>query len=147
MESATKIDDLSLAQALLRLTPDDVETHVRPIAPELADCIQAHRSAENAKHAQRMYAETMREIDRVNAERTRLLAKDRLRMLLLVEDRDIARLAAAEILSREPASNRTIPYANGGLAEIGVDETGTVYARINPIARSWDYWLPPTGRA
>jgi hypothetical protein len=55
---APEVDDTALVRALLMLAPDQVESEVRPIAPDLADCIQAHRSAENAKHAQRMYAET-----------------------------------------------------------------------------------------
>ncbi len=136
-------DNLALAQALLRLLPDAIDTAVRPIAPEIADLLLGHQQAHAREMAERTAQETIRE---VNRERTRLLIKDQLRMMLLVDDHDIARLAAAELLSREPTSQRTIAYANGNHADTGYDATGAVYARIHQ-AGPWDYWLPPTGKA
>jgi hypothetical protein len=143
-QSDAATPDMALAQALLRLPPDEIETAVRPISPELADLLMAHTQERAREMAERTVAET---IKAVNRERTRLLIKDQLRMLLLVEDRDFATLAAAEMLSREPTSQRAVHYANGGIADIGHDATGAVYARLDSIARSCGYGLPATGVA
>jgi hypothetical protein len=143
---APEPDTDALMQALLRLPPDTIDREIRPIAPAIADCLQAHRSAENAKHAHRMFTEMMREIDRINRERTHLLTKDQLRLLVFGADTDIAQLAAAELLTREPASNRTLSHANGDVADIGYANDGSIYAHVYR-AGALDHWLPAIGRA
>jgi hypothetical protein len=140
---APEVDNADLARALLMISPDAIESEVRPISPEIADLLQAHRNAVAIEMAERTAQETIRE---VNRERTRLLVKDQLRMLLRLDDRDIARLAAAEMLSREPASNRTVTYANGDVGSIGYEETGSIYANIYRCA-PWHYGSPRIARA
>src|SRR5262245_20737804 len=96
------VSDLDLAHVLLQLPPDEIDAAVRPIAPELADLRLAALQLRAREQAERTVAETIRS---VNAERTRLLLKDQLRLLVFGDDKDIAKLAAAELLSRDPSSN------------------------------------------
>jgi len=130
-------DPRAVAQALLR--PRSRSARSGEMGRTAVD-----RQQEHAKEmAERMVGETL---SYANRERTRLLVKDQLRMLLLFEDQDIAHLAAAELLNREPTSQRTMAYANGNHADIGYDATGAVYTRIYQ-AGPWDYWLPTIGSA
>jgi hypothetical protein len=139
----TEPDAQALAQALLRLPPDAIDREVRPLAPEIADILLNQQQAHAKAMAERTVKETIRE---ANRERTRILIKDQLRMLLLFEDPDIAHLAAAELLSREPTSQLTVTYVNGNYADVGYDATGAVYIRVYQ-AGPWDHWLPATGKA
>lgn len=141
---APEPDAHALAQALLRLPPDEIDTAVRPIAPEIADLLLNHQQAHATEMAERTVNDTIRE---ANRGRTRLLIKDQLRLLLFGKDKDIAKLAATELLTREPTSNRTLTHANGNLASIGYGNDGEVYVHIHRIPNSTDHWLPPTGKA
>jgi hypothetical protein len=93
--------------------------------------------------AKRTVQETVRE---TNRERTRLLTKDQLRLLVFGEDSHISKLAAAELLTREPTSNRTLAHANGDTADIGYDHQGDIYVHVHR-AGTCDHWLPKTGKA
>jgi hypothetical protein len=139
----TKPDTDALAQALLRLPPDAIDREVRPISPEIADLLLERQQAHAKEMAQRTAQET---ITQVNRERTRLLSKDQLRLLAFSNDKDIANLAAAELLTREPTSNRTLAHANGNLANIGYGNNGDVYVHVHR-AGAPDHWLPTTGKA
>ena len=141
---APEPDALALAQALLRLPPNKIETAVRPISPEIADLLLNRQQTHAREMAERMVEETIRQ---VNAERTRLLTKDQLRLLAFGQDKDIAKLAATELLTREPTSNRTLAHANGDLADIGYGNDGDIYIHVHRVPNATDHWLPPTGRA
>ena len=134
----------TLAQALLRLPPDEINTVVRPISPEMADILLDRQQAHARVMAERMVEETL---SQVNRERTRLLIKDQLRQLIFGNDRDIAKLAAAEFLTREPASNRTLAHANGDVADIGYDSDGEVYVHVHRVSNATGHSLPATGEA
>lgn len=140
----TNPDAQALAQALLRLPPSQIDTAVRPISPEIADMLLDQQQAHAREMAERTVQDTIR---RVNNERTRLITKDQLRLLVFGNDKDIARLAAAELLTREPTSNRTVTHANGSIARIGYSSKGKVYVRVHRASNATDHWLPPTGKA
>jgi hypothetical protein len=141
--NAPEPDAHTLAQALLRLPPEEINAAVRPISPEIADILLTHQQAHAKAMAERTVNDT---ITQVNAERTRLLTKDKLRLLVFTEDKDIAKIAAAEILTREPASNRTLSHANGDIANIGYSNEGNIYVHVHR-AGACDHWLPGTGEA
>jgi hypothetical protein len=124
----TEPDAHALAQALLRLPPDEIDTAVRPISPEIANLLLDWQQAHARQMAERTVEQTIRE---ANRERTRLLSKDQLRLLVFGPDSDIAKLAAAELLSREPASNRTLTHANGDAADIGYGNDGSIYVHVH----------------
>jgi len=140
----TESDAYALAQALLRLPPDAINSEVRPIAPEIADILLAHQQ----QHAKQMAERMLEDItSHANRERTRILTKDQLRLLVFSEDNDIARLAAAELLSREPTSNRTLAHANGDVASIGYSDEGNIYVHAHRVLNATEYWRPATGKA
>ena len=136
-------DTDALVQALLRLPPDAIDTAVRPISPEIADLL-LHQQQIHASHmAERTVQETIREANRGH---TRLLTKDQLRLLAFGRDEDIAKLAAAELLTREPTSNQTLAHANGDVASIGYGNDGDIYVHVLRAGTS-DHCLPATGTA
>lgn len=141
---APEPDTHELVQALLRLPPDEIDTAVRPISPEIADLLLAQQQPHAKEMAERTVKET---ISQINRERTRLLTKDQLRLLAFGEDKDIAKLAAAELLTRQPTSNRTLSHANGDVAEIGYGNDGDIYVRTYRAGTAGDHWLPETGKA
>jgi hypothetical protein len=116
---------------------------VRPVSPEIADLLLAQQAAHAREMADRTVEETIR---LVNDERTRLLTKDQLRMLAFGNDKDIAKLAAQELLTREQASNLTLAHANGDVAGITYTDDGDVDLHVHR-AGARDYWLPATGTA
>lgn len=136
-------DTYALVQALLRLPPDEIDSAVRPISSEIADLLLDQQQTHAKQLAERTVQETIREINR---ERTRLLTKDQLRLLVFGQDKDIAKLAAIELLTREPASNRTLAHANGDVAGVGYANDGSIYVHVLR-AGTPDHWLPPTGKA
>ena len=117
-------DAKALVHALVAAGPGLVE-RVRAISPEIADMLAAiHR----------------------HAERTRLLLKDQLRMLVFCGEADFAVLAAAELLEREgPATLRAV---GGFEADIGYDDRGDAHVEVRrpgPVAFPW--WVPAGGTA
>jgi hypothetical protein len=136
-------DTDALVQALLRLPPDAIDTAVRPLSSEIADLLLNRQQAHAKAMAERMVDDTIKQ---VNDERTRLLTKDQLRLLVFGDDKDIAKLAAAELLTREPTSNRTLAHANGDIADIGYSNDGDIYVHVHR-AGAPDHWLPTTGKA
>ena len=52
-------DTHTLVQALLRLPPDEIDTSVRPISPEIADLLLEQQQAHAREMAQRMAAELL----------------------------------------------------------------------------------------
>jgi hypothetical protein len=140
---APEPDTHALVQALPRLPPDEIDAAVRPIAPDIADLLLDQQQAHASEMAKRTVQETIREINR---ERTRILTKDQLRLLVFGQDKDVAKLAAAELLTREPTSNRTLAHANGDIAGIGYDHDGSIYANVHR-AGTPGHWMPATGKA
>ena len=75
-----------------------------------------------------------------------MVLKDQLRMLVLGNDPDFAKLAAAEMWKRGCAS--PLFGANGDEAEIGYDDAGGACVRVRRCCDGgWPYWAPPTGTA
>lgn len=134
----------TLVQALLRLPPDEIDSVVRTISPEIADLLLDQQ----AVHAKQMAERTVQDtIKQVNRERTRLLIKDQLRLLAFGEDKGIAQLAAAELLRREHANNLTLAHANGDVAGIAYTDDGNVDLCLHRSGTAREHWLPPTGEA
>jgi hypothetical protein len=76
----------------------------------------------------------------------RTLVLDQLHMLLLHDDRDFARLAAAERLSRAMTSQCYVHYENGGHLDIAYDETGTAQI-VSAVCPPWGEYPLPAGCA
>jgi hypothetical protein len=128
--SLTETDAHAIAQALLRLPPDAIDREVRPLSPEVADLLLDHQQAHAKAMAERTVNDT---ISQINRERTRILTKDQLRMLVFGHDKDIAKLAATELLTREPTSNQTLAHANGDIASIGYGNDGEIYVNLHRV--------------
>jgi hypothetical protein len=140
MTDAPNIDTDALVKALLSMGPEAAK---RALLRAKGYRTQSRRSAQKP-------------IRQVACERTRLLIKDQLRMLLFGADPHFAHLAGAEMLERDWLTWSPEGWAPGGWvstghhhqAEVRRDDHGNVSVKvIPPDAAPFPFWTPVIGNA